>query len=346
VALGGVGLLRFGLADAGWQRPVWGLGDLSGLVSLPGEDRAGLSGLQAAGAFREEAGSVWGAFLHVFSDGSFGVDALRGGVGVVAPALGFCRGYHLGAIPSAYVAELVGLALGLAWLEEVGADRGVVFCDCLSALQAVRLGCCGAVVRDPLVWEVVGALWGSLRAGRDFRIAWVPGHVGVAGCAAKAAAASPRSFPVRVFLQPGALSGVLRREAWAAWNVRWAGMAEGARYREVHGSAARGGVTYGLGRWGEAVLFRLSCGHVPLRAHLARLRCVPSPLCACGVGEETVGHFLFACVRFARAREGLLRGLRAAGVAPAWPGCLRSDCPRRVARLVLSFVKASARLRP
>lgn len=51
---------------------------------------------------------------------------------------------------------------------------------------------------------------------------------------------------------------------------------------------------------------RLRLGNSALNYNLYRMNCVPSPLCACGISNETVEHFFLHCDRFAAARNILL----------------------------------------
>ncbi|KAF8597152.1 hypothetical protein BDV93DRAFT_404441, partial [Ceratobasidium sp. AG-I] len=60
-------------------------------------------------------------------------------------------------------------------------------------------------------------------------------------------------------------------------------------------------------------LFQLTTGHVPLQAHLARLRAADSNVCPhCSSAPETVAHFILRCPIFASERHQHLtsRGLK------------------------------------
>ena len=52
----------------------------------------------------------------------------------------------------------------------------------------------------------------------------------------------------------------------------------------------------GFNRLQASILTQLRVGHIPLNAYLHRIKQVASPNCLkCGVGSETVHHFLFNC---------------------------------------------------
>ncbi|KAF8595069.1 hypothetical protein BDV93DRAFT_457712, partial [Ceratobasidium sp. AG-I] len=59
-----------------------------------------------------------------------------------------------------------------------------------------------------------------------------------------------------------------------------------------------------LPRARATLLFQLTTGHAPLRAHLFRLQAVDSPTCQhCNSATETVAHFLLRCPTFAAKRH-------------------------------------------
>ena len=51
-----------------------------------------------------------------------------------------------------------------------------------------------------------------------------------------------------------------------------------------------------LSRHQQVIIFRLRTGHNRLNHHMSRkLRLVPSPLCPCGLAEQTTEHILQSC---------------------------------------------------
>ena len=62
----------------------------------------------------------------------------------------------------------------------------------------------------------------------------------------------------------------------------------------------------GLPRKKASLLFQLRSGHVPLRAHLFRIKRVDSPLCEGSKhADETVHHYLMTCPAHADARRAM-----------------------------------------
>ena len=59
-------------------------------------------------------------------------------------------------------------------------------------------------------------------------------------------------------------------------------------------------------RYPSIIHTRLRLGNSALNAHLFSNGCISSPLCYCGISNETVEHFLLSCPRFAALRVTLL----------------------------------------
>ena len=63
-----------------------------------------------------------------------------------------------------------------------------------------------------------------------------------------------------------------------------------------------------LPRHKASLLFQLRSGHVPLQAHLHRIKRAESPMCAhCPGSRETVHHFVLLCPAFAEQRLELVQ---------------------------------------
>jgi hypothetical protein len=59
-----------------------------------------------------------------------------------------------------------------------------------------------------------------------------------------------------------------------------------------------------LQREEQVVLLRLRSGHNRLNHHMAtKLKLVPSPLCPCGLDNQTTEHILQACPNYSALRE-------------------------------------------
>ena len=63
-----------------------------------------------------------------------------------------------------------------------------------------------------------------------------------------------------------------------------------------------------------AILCQLRTGMCRLNGYLSRIKVVASPLCTCGVAEETVDHFFFRCSLWRSQRSSL----RSLGIEAKW----------------------------
>ena len=112
------------------------------------------------------------------------------------------------------------------------------------------------------------------------------------------------------------------------------------------------------------ILVQLRTGHVGLNSYLYRVKKTDSAACECGMGEETVAHFLFLCPRWVNERQDLRHILqdRWADLSYTLGGwSSRKDTINgklidgrkdqwkpniTVLRAVIQFVKATQRLQP
>ncbi|KAF8595014.1 hypothetical protein BDV93DRAFT_407127, partial [Ceratobasidium sp. AG-I] len=118
--------------------------------------------------------------------------------------------------------------------------------------------------------------------GIQVRVEWCPGHAGIRG------------------------SGVadrLAREASGGTECGGTDMPRGTKHPRVLAHTFIDKIK-NLPRSRASLLFQLTIGHVPLQAHLARLRAADSNVCPhCSDAPETVAHFILRCPVFASERH-------------------------------------------
>lgn len=286
------------------------------------------------GCVIEEGGRDLG--LAVYCDASFSSELWEGGVGVFVPSLKWRRAWSLGAVPSAFVAEMAAISQALLVGLEARAIRFVVFSDSLSAIRALQWHIRSLNFRHPSILEVACRLYEALRVGVIVKIGWVRGHSGVHGNEE----ADELSRQARIRQDCDALSVAvtaadLRPVAYsvvkAGWEDEWERSAKGRCLFALHPSVDLPRTLDRLRGCEARVLSRLRTGHVLLNAWRFQLGMSHSALCPCGLANETVEHFLLECTRHRVAREDMRRAVGEMGtlhdllrVEPhAGPGCLR-----------------------
>lgn len=189
---------------------------------------------------------------------------------------------------------------------------------------------------------------------------WVPGHEGLQGNEAvdgeaKAAAEGDSSWKARlpVLLRGSRLptsASAAKQFFFEDTKERWAReWKRSPRYQRIlrvdESTPSNKFLTLAgeLKRNEASLLFQLRTGHIPLRAHLYKIKKATSPSCPhCGNDDqhETVFHYLIQCEHYRHERHILFLKLKR--MASSLSYLLTSD--DAVAPL-LSFVHATSRLR-
>ena len=267
------------------------------------------------------------ATWQIYTDGS-GKDGMVGAAAVLYRNGRKIRSvrYQLGPASEHTVPEAEGIAIILA-LELLRRERGV-------RRVSIAADNVGSIIRSvtakakPMqyVWELFRRRWGMIR--RQFKhialtIRWVPGHEGVEGNEeadrlAKMAVERGSSAAHRL---PAPLRRPLPRSKQAAArtiNERlkertravWRASPRRRRLLDIDKSLPSGKflqLTEGLTRHKASLLMQLRSGHIPLQAHLHRLRKADSPMCpACGRERETVHHYLMVCPAYSEQRRRMI----------------------------------------
>jgi hypothetical protein len=158
--------------------------------------------------------------------------------------------------------------------------------------------------------------------GLRLTMRWVPGHEGVRGNeeADRLARVAVEKGSSEKDKLPAPLRKALPRSKAAMWRGAKAKL-EGRAKRlwrasprfEKIGRVDRSlpsknfmKLVEGLPRKKASLLFQLRVGHVPLRAHLFRIKRADSPTCAeCKRADETAHHYLMTCTAYADARRAM-----------------------------------------
>ena len=95
-------------------------------------------------------------------------------------------------------------------------------------------------------------------------------------------------------------------------------------------------VFYSYGnRFANIIQTQMKLGHSPLNHHLFRFNLVESPLCNCGISNETVPHYFLECSLHAAPRLKLFMGLRNILAPRANPFLLPTIAPERTIHIFL-----------
>jgi ribonuclease HI len=266
------------------------------------------------------------AAIQVYTDGS-GKDGMVGAAAVLYKN-GQRRSairYRLGTEDQHTVPEAEGIALVLG-LELVRAEAHVrrvsLAADNLGAVS--RSGMARASPTQYL-WEIFRQRWKMVRKRhRQIRmvVRWVPGHEGVPGneeadrmakMAVEKGSSRRSRLPAPLRRPLPRSKQALARSLLAGLKGRaeetWRASPRYARLRAIDQSLPSGKflqLVEGLGRRKASLLVQLRSGHVPLLAHLFKMKAADSPICAqCGQARETVHHFVLMCPAFNEQRRAM-----------------------------------------
>jgi ribonuclease HI len=222
-------------------------------------------------------------------------------------------------------AEGVGLILALELLRgENRVGRATIAADNLAAITRTASD---QSAPSQYLWDMFHARWGMVQKkhkGIKLTIRWVPGHEGVTGNeeADRLAKKAIEVGSSRQSKLPAPLRSGLPRSRAAAQRALQEGLKK--RAERVWKTSPRYGklkeadetipskkflrLTEGLPRKKASILIQLRTGHVPLQAHLYRIKKADSPICAqCKTGHETVHHYLMVCRAFTEQRRRMQR---------------------------------------
>ena len=220
------------------------------------------------------------SWIQVYTDGSATNAVADGGAGVhikTPEGHTITAGIPTGKHCTNYTAEVAALLHAAALVCDVQSDcsQVVFLSDAKSVLEAL------AGDKLPHLMEKLQ----DVSMHRRVALQWVPAHCGVPGNEAAdelaregAKGRQPEndiSFREKKALVKAAFRTTTTRDAYHLLN-----------------------------RPQQVMIFRLRTGHCRLNAHLSgKMRLVPSPICSCGLEDQTPEHILQTCPLFQKQRE-------------------------------------------
>ena len=152
------------------------------------------------------------------------------------------------------------------------------------------------------------------------KIIWIPGHAEIEGNeradaeAKKAAIQSSMSRPYNHRPLKSARIRVIKEMARKQWDKEWnenSKTAKALRRITKRKGAKTGPKLYNEipGRDTVAKIVQLRTGHCGLNHYLHRFGKRNSPYCECGMGKETVEHYLLECRRYKEQRKKMIKDI-------------------------------------
>ena len=152
------------------------------------------------------------------------------------------------------------------------------------------------------------------------KIIWIPGHAEIEGNeradaeAKKAAIQAPMSRPYNHKPLKSARIRVIKEMARKQWDKEWNENTKTAK--ALRRITKRKGTKTGPKLYNEipgrdtvAKIVQLRTGHCGLNHYLHRFGKRNSPYCECGMGKETVEHYLLECRRYKEQRKMMIKDI-------------------------------------
>ncbi len=263
----------------------------------------------------KEINSLWGAAVHIYTDGSLDPKTNKVGCSMVIPAFKVSKKFRLSNNSSIYSAELVAILMALEWIEEVKPTDAIVFSDCKSAITAI-----GKFDQDNKVILDIQRLYNSLKSqSTNVEIIWIPSHIGIYGnewadLAAKKAS-ERKNIDINLKLNKAEIKREFKTRLKDNWQKEWDTYPNNNITKKVRPQVCLYMNNWNIPREWEISMHRLRLGKCrQLNDFLYTIGKHPDGKCnLCGI-KDNVEHFILECKKYDAQRLELKNDLRKIGV--------------------------------
>lgn len=173
-----------------------------------------------------------------------------------------------------------------------------------------------------------------------FSFYWLPRNVVLEWTGGKAIATSTTSL-ADLKMSSSFLKKKLNNNMQVLWKKEWAETTKGAITRTFFPTPADASIL--KGSYISHQITQLLTGHCQLNYHFFKIKKISSPVCSCGLEDETVEHFIYTCHRFSSQRQSLKEACLK--LIPVFPPPLSALATTPVIwKELLHFLKATRRL--
>jgi len=230
-------------------------------------------------------------------------------------------------IGSILTAELAAIKFALVKLQNSiniaeipNCKSAILFSDCQTALDLIAERC-SATGNFELLSSIKAQIV-EVRNSLRIELRWVPAHVGVRGnelanSAAKNAAYEvpgrepiPGQPPVSLATSKSLVKAAIRDRKQSRWLRKLAEKDGQQHLSRIRPDISRAAAHFVGRKTDQVILSRLRFGDCGLNASPSRLLPGVDETCLCGIGPETVKHFLLECNLHAPARQTMLQAVQ------------------------------------
>jgi ribonuclease HI len=262
-----------------------------------------VSEIQINQEFNSIIDQKWPSHIKIFTDGSKLCKNGNSGSAVFIPELNLQTMFMLPPEASVYTAECFAMKEALHMISKFhNSNSFLILSDSLSLVQTLASPT-SWFSRNTHILEIKKLLFKHKRNEKQITIAWIPSHFGIRGNEkvdglAKLATSSGQ-IPHHFILPESDTLRILSEDAIRQWTIAWKETCinKGSYYASIqdHIPANPWFKKKNMNRSLVSTICRMRFGHHRLDSHLYKLGLVYSPICECGLDDETLNHVLFAC---------------------------------------------------
>ncbi len=220
---------------------------------------------------------------------------------------------------TSYHGELAAVLLALNHLCDIvlpaSSKEIIILSDCEAAINTI---CTRQEVTNhvALVTEIHDRMQ-HLSINNDIttRLAWIPGHAGVAGNEladeyAKTGATHAKHMPHTALPNPlthGDVTKEIRRGILSRWQQQWDRCDKAELLHYFHPQIPTTKYTSTCCKLTEQRRLRLKSGFTHLNIELFKYKYTDSPNCPCNLSPETIEHVMLECPHYTEARDKMIR---------------------------------------